>query len=135
MRNKFVPAVIVSLIYGFIGIAIIVWGLPALGINLSLLWRICLFLALAIFATVSFRIRRTIFNMEPVAGISSMIGTKGRVARPFTPKGIVRIKGELWEAISDTPIGVGETVVVVGQDGLRLTVERINTTTHLKSGG
>lgn len=102
---------------------------------MSLPWRICLFLALATFAIVSFRIRHTIFNMEPVAGISSMIGTRGRVVRPFTPKGTVRIKGELWEAISDTPIGVGDTVVVVGQDGLRLTVQRISPTTRLKPGG
>jgi membrane-bound serine protease (ClpP class) len=134
MRNKLVPAVIISLIYGFIGVVIIVWGLPALGINLSLPWRIGLFLALAIFAIISFRIRRTIFNMEPMAGLSSMTGTRGRVVHPLTPKGTVRIKGELWEAVSDTPIGVGETVAVVSQDGLRLTVRRTSPTPRRRPG-
>jgi membrane-bound serine protease (ClpP class) len=54
-----------------------------------------------------------------------MVGAKGKVVSPLAPKGVVKIKGELWEATSSgTNVDVGEEVVVVGQEGLKLVVDK-----------
>ena len=56
-----------------------------------------------------------------------MIGSKGKVSTPIAPEGFVRIKAELWAAKSqggDGDIDIGEEVVVVGQDALKLIVRR-----------
>ena len=45
----------------------------------------------------------------------------------LAPEGLVRIKGELWKAKSASgSMDIGEKVIVVGQDGLELTVRKRN---------
>ncbi len=62
---------------------------------------------------------------QTVIGLPTMIGSKGKVASPFAPEGLVRIKGELWGAESlDRNMDIGEQVVVVRQDGLKLIVRK-----------
>jgi membrane-bound serine protease (ClpP class) len=64
---------------------------------------------------------------KPVTGLPAMIGSRGKVVSPLAPKGVIRIKGELWEAKSaGRRISTGEVVTVVGQDGLRLIVRKSN---------
>ncbi len=54
-----------------------------------------------------------------------MIGSKGKASSLIAPEGYVRIKGELWEAKSaGDEIDIGEVVMVVGQDGLKLIVRK-----------
>jgi len=56
-----------------------------------------------------------------------MVGTRGQVVSALTPKGVVRIKGELWQAIAGGgPINSGEEITVIEQEGLMLTVARCN---------
>ncbi len=60
-------------------------------------------------------------------GREEMIGLKGIVVRELNPEGMVRVRGELWKAVSDEGgrIPVGARVVVVGMDGLTLRVRRM----------
>ena len=59
-------------------------------------------------------------------GLQTMVGTKGKVASPLTPEGLVRIKGELWRAVSaEGNVNTGEQVEVVEEDGLKLIVRKI----------
>lgn len=59
--------------------------------------------------------------------LTTMVGTKGRVMRVLNPEGMVRIHGELWQAIaSSAPINPGEEITVIEQEGLMLTVARSN---------
>jgi membrane-bound serine protease (ClpP class) len=41
------------------------------------------------------------------------------------PTGTVFVHGTLWSARSASPIEVGETVRVIGIEGMRLTVEKV----------
>jgi membrane protein implicated in regulation of membrane protease activity len=56
----------------------------------------------------------------------SMLGERAVALGPMAPAGLVRVRGELWGARiapDGTTVGEGETVTVVGQEGLTLLVQ------------
>lgn len=123
MNARLILAIIVSLLDEAIIVALILWGLPKLGINIPLPWLIAILVLLIIYAVFSFRIGSQILRKKPVPGLSSMIGTRGRVITPLAPEGLVKIDGETWKARPDrSDIGVGVEIDVVGQEGLGLIV-------------
>jgi membrane-bound serine protease (ClpP class) len=56
-------------------------------------------------------------------GEAGMIGMTGRADTELAPEGTVFIRGELWRARARIKIAAGESVRVVGVDGLTLEVE------------
>ncbi len=59
-------------------------------------------------------------------GKEALIGAKGVVTSELNPKGEIRVLGEFWEATSkDTTIAAGQTVEVVGLDGMFLVVKPV----------
>lgn len=58
--------------------------------------------------------------------VEDLIGHVGEVQREINPRGYVRLRGELWRAESEggEPLAAGETVRVVGAQGLNLIVRR-----------
>jgi len=56
------------------------------------------------------------------AGVDELIGARGRAEGALEPGGKVFIRGEYWSAESEAPVAPGESVEVVGVDGLRLRV-------------
>ena len=109
------------------------WILPEWGIEIPLAVLIGVMVAWAIFAVLDFWFVTRILKRQTIVGLPTMVGSKGKVARPLTPEGQVSIKGELWgaEAI-DGNIGSGEVVTVVGQDSLKLIVRREDKGLHAK---
>ncbi len=63
---------------------------------------------------------------KPETGQEEMIGAVGKVVEDLDPEGLVKVRGELWKAVSadGSTIKVGEKVRVVRMDGLTLIVER-----------
>ena len=57
------------------------------------------------------------------AGAETLIGARAEVVSPCRPRGQVRVEGELWRASCESGADPGETVRVVGRDGLTLLVE------------
>jgi membrane-bound serine protease (ClpP class) len=57
------------------------------------------------------------------AGAEILIGSTAQVVSECRPAGRVRVHGELWGARCDTGAGVGETVRIVGREGLTLLIE------------
>lgn len=55
-------------------------------------------------------------------GVEALVGATGEVTSPLAPVGQIRVKGELWEARSATPIEPGTPVRVVAVHGLTLEV-------------
>ena len=55
-------------------------------------------------------------------GVEALVGATGEVTRELAPVGQIRVKGELWEARSSTPIEPGTQVRVVAVHGLTLEV-------------
>jgi membrane-bound serine protease (ClpP class) len=61
---------------------------------------------------------------KPVTGVHAMIGSKGEAINLIDPDGMVKINGEMWNAISlSGKINAGETVIVKKIKNLTLYVE------------
>jgi membrane-bound serine protease (ClpP class) len=62
---------------------------------------------------------------KPVTGIEGLVGEKGTTLDALSPKGQVRIHGEIWSArTSGPPIEKGTPVEVVRAEGLLLVVQK-----------
>ncbi|HXW05991.1 MAG TPA: nodulation protein NfeD [Vicinamibacterales bacterium] len=59
-----------------------------------------------------------------VTGVEGMVGETGRALTAIAPgeSGRIQTRGEIWTATASEPIHAGDTVRVVGVQGLRLTV-------------
>jgi membrane-bound serine protease (ClpP class) len=57
-------------------------------------------------------------------GVAGIIGKVAVVEQELSPEGWVIVLGERWRAVADTPVSVGEKVVVTAVDGLMLHVRR-----------
>jgi len=73
-------------------------------------------------ASLVFRAQRRV----PQTGAEAMSGMIGEVKVPLTPRGKVFVNGELWNALSDEHISVGEKIQVVSMHNLELKVKRID---------
>ncbi len=103
------------------------WLLPEFGVNLPFQVLIGVMVAWLGFSVWLFIFTtRTLRKQVPV-GLPSMVGTRGKIADKLSPEGMVRIGGELWGAISveGDDIDIGEEVVVVSEDSLKLSVRRV----------
>jgi len=62
------------------------------------------------------------FRRAPVTGVEGMVGAIALARSDVAPRGQVFVQGELWEAVSESPIRKGEEAEVKSVDGLTLTV-------------
>ncbi len=125
MTIRLILAILSTLLEEIALAAIILWGLPQLGIHIPLAGLIALMAALVVYAVITYRLGSKALGKKPVIGLPDMVGSRGKAVTPLDPEGLVRIKGELWESTSaDRRINTGEEVIVVEQDGLKLTVRR-----------
>lgn len=123
MSTRILLAIISTLLWEAILAAVVLFLLPQLEIHVPLPGLIALMVALGALAVISYRIGTDVLRKRPVTGLTSMLGSRGKVMSPLNPAGTVRIKGEVWEAVSSgSYIDAGEEVVVVGEDRLRLMV-------------
>lgn len=58
-------------------------------------------------------------------GAEAMVGQVGEAATPLSPKGQIRVRGEIWQAHSAEPVPVGAPVEVVHVRGLTLEVRAL----------
>jgi len=75
----------------------------------------------AFLMSIALRARRN----KVVTGAQGLVGEMGVARTPLAPEGKVFVHGELWNAISSIPVGVGEMIVVRRIDGLLLEVEPV----------
>jgi membrane-bound ClpP family serine protease len=67
-------------------------------------------------------------RQPPSSGIEGMRGDLAEVVEPIRSRGKVRYHNELWFAEAREPIDIGETVRIIGNQGLRLLVEKSSST-------
>jgi len=61
-----------------------------------------------------------------VTGEQGMVGETGVAQTALSPRGKVFVHGEVWDAISSTPVAAGEAVVIRRVDGLQLLVDPVS---------
>jgi len=104
-------------------VAVVLWGLPLINVRLPVWVLIPTSIALTIWNVYTYRKASQALRIKPVAGLVDMIGIQGRVVGRLNPSGQVKIRGELWAAETENgEMKPGQKVVVIGQNGLRLTV-------------
>lgn len=59
---------------------------------------------------------------RPVTGTEGMIGSIGIARTDLNPRGQITVQGEIWEAVSQTPIRQGEAAEVMSVEGLTVKV-------------
>lgn len=80
--------------------------------------------AAALLLIITMRIFLRIRRQAPVSGIQMFVGQSGESIDNFTDSGMVKVEGELWQAITDTPLQKGDKVKVKAVNGLELTVTK-----------
>ena len=125
MTGRLILAILSNLLEEAALVVIVLWGLPQLGIEIPVAGLIAMMVVWGVFSVFTYRMGSRALRKEPVTGLSAMVGSKGKVVKPLVPMGLVKIKGEIWEARSDRGrIGTGQGVTVVEQDGLKLVVSK-----------
>jgi len=106
-------------------VAIALWLLPRWGVNIPTWGLILLMVAYGVYEGISYRIGSRALERKPVVSPESLVGHRGRAVTKLEPNGYVRIKAELWRALSTGPnIDEGDEVIVVRVDRLTLFVAR-----------
>ncbi|MCK4369312.1 MAG: NfeD family protein [Dehalococcoidales bacterium] len=125
MSVRLIWAIVSTMLEEAALVAVVLWGLPQLGIHIPLPALIALMVAWAAFAVITYRLGSRALRRKPVIDLLPMVGNKGKVVSRLDPEGLVRIKGELWKAKSaGGRMDTGEEVTVVGQEGLKLIVRK-----------
>ena len=125
MRARLILAIVSTLLEEVALVAIVLWGLPQLGIYIPLPGLIAMMVAWGVASVMIFRTGTRALKKKPVLGLPEMIDSKAKAVSLLDPNGMVKIKGELWEAVSISGrIDTGEEVTVVGQDALKLIVRK-----------
>jgi len=121
-------SLVTTLLQEAVLVAAVLWLLPRFGINIPFWGLSLMVVALGTYAYISYRLGKKALDRK--AMISPDVGSRGRTTTPISPKGYVRVRGELWRASSSSFIDVGEEVVVVGIDGMTLLVSPIRNDNH-----
>jgi len=127
MTARLVIAIVSTLMEEAALVVIVLLGLPKIGVHIPLAGLIALMVVWGAYSVIIYRIGSRALRRKPIVGLPHMVGSKGKVVSPLVPEGLVRIRGELWVATSeDKNIDAGEQVTVVGQDGLKLIVRKMD---------
>jgi len=106
-------------------VVVVLFGLPQVGIDIHWAGLAAIMTGWLVWSVVVYRIGSRALKRKPFDSLPDMVGGRGRVASPIAPEGLVRIKNELWMAKSARgALRLGEKVIVVEQDGLKLIVRR-----------
>ncbi len=122
-------ATITSLLEELALVAVVLWLLPRLGINIPIWGLALLMIALGVYSYMTYQLGKKALDKKPI--VSPDIGNSGKATTPLTPTGYVRLGTELWKASStDSSIEAGEEVVVIGMQGVTLLVAPLNKGNH-----
>jgi membrane protein implicated in regulation of membrane protease activity len=117
-------AVLSSVLEEILLAAVVLWLLPHFNIKIPLWGLAILMLALAVYSGVMYRVGRQTFFIRPKVAAENIIGSEGSVTKPLSPEGYVKVQGVLWKATcNETKLEIGDEVLVVGMEGLRLIVK------------
>jgi membrane-bound serine protease (ClpP class) len=129
-RSYTVLAIATTLLEEAALVAVVLWLLPRAAINIPLWGLILMMIALGVYGYITYRLGMKALVKKPM--ISPDIGSRGRTTTTISPKGYVRIKGELWQASSSSTIDAGEEITVVGMEGMTLLISPIEKDNHTR---
>jgi len=119
-----VYSILTSLLWEAILAAVVLLALPQFGVHISLGALIVLMIVLGTYCGAMYWLGRNALKKAPVLSLKALVGTKCKTATMLSPRGYVRIRGELWQARSNsgTEIGARKEVIVEGVEQMTLLV-------------
>ena len=123
-----VYSIITTLLEELALVAVVLWLLPRWGINIPLWGLILMMAALGAYDYITYRLGKEALDKKPM--VSPDVGSKCQAVVPLTPKGYVRVNGELWQATSSSTINAGEEVIIVGIKRMTLVVSPAENDNH-----
>jgi membrane-bound serine protease (ClpP class) len=105
------------------GLLLVDSPIPEMRVHLltALAVSIPLGLITAFLMSIAFRARRN----KLVSGAQGLMGETGIAWTTLSPRGKIFVHGEIWDAVSSSPVPIGQSVVVRRIDGLLLQVEPV----------
>ena len=94
---------------------------PGFGIAWQLIGAMGLAGSLVLLGIVSFAVRAR--RRPVVSGREGMLRERAEAVEAFENRGLVRVHGELWNAVTHRPVQAGQALRIVRIDGLTLEVE------------
>jgi membrane-bound serine protease (ClpP class) len=76
------------------------------------------------FAVFVIRKAISVHRRKPASGKEGLIGEKGYADSDIMPEGKVFVRGEYWDAWSDSPVSRSEKIIVVEVEGMKVKVEK-----------
>jgi membrane-bound serine protease (ClpP class) len=113
-------AIATSLLEEAVLVAVVLWLLPRIAINIPIWGLILMMIALGAYNYMTYRLGRKTLVRKPMVSLD--IGSRGRATTLISPTGYVRVNGELWQASSSSTIDIGEEIVVIGIEGMKLLI-------------
>ena len=104
---------------------------PYYRLSLSLVVGVTLFTALFFIVGLGIAIR--VQRRRPKTGTEGLVGEMGVVTVALAPEGTVKVRGEIWKAVSDGNIETGSKVKVKDVNGMVVTVEEIGNKTEIEN--
>jgi len=111
---------IISFVIG--GIILVDTELGVFGVSLPLLAAVTIAAAALLVWTI--RIFMKVRHQPAVSGIDTFIGHTGECLDDFDKTGMVKVDGEIWQAVTDTPLEKGDRIQIESIDGLELVVKK-----------
>ncbi len=96
---------------------------PALRVSLDVVVAIAVFALVVVGALMLLVLRSRRAKVR--TGSEGLLHERGRAMSPLAPQGKVFVHGEIWHAVSDRPVAMGEAVEVVAVDGMLLQVRPV----------
>ena len=99
--------------------------------GLSIYWQIFIFSIFSLLSVLFVRpvALRYLHKNDPnkPSNADALLGRTGKVTEPISAgqSGYVQIDGDMWKAVSQQDIAVGETVRVIGRESTIITVEQL----------
>ena len=118
-------SIVTSLIWEAMLAVIVLDLLPRFEVYLPLWALIVLMSVLGAYCAVSYWLGKRALDMSPLLSLKTLIGTKCKVEIPLSPRGYIRIRGELWQAKSERDVAARKEVVVEGVEGMTLLVRPV----------
>ncbi len=104
-------------------VLIFTMALPRWGMNVPMWALPPVMIGWLAYTVTMYRKGSRALEQQPMVGLPDMVGAHGEVVRPLAPDGMVKIRGELWAAVSaNGNVSSSRKIVVVGQDRLQLVV-------------
>jgi len=120
--NYTIYAIIGTLLEMIVVVVVVVWVFPLLNILIPGWGLAMLVIILLAFDLFTYTMGRRALSKSLLFGPETMIGCARIVVQTIDHSGFIKVRGELWKALSESRLELGQEVVVTGISGMKLIV-------------